>query len=169
MSFEKLGKGEALVWLSGAAGLKAVTFLAALLFSWAYVIPEVNFAPSRLFYSAVVILALVFSYLVYRVGVAGEKPRQTVSLWFSGFFGIDAVTHLVLLVMGWTLVVTDATRVAAEPIIVWDWGVQLVSFVVSAVIAIALWKKAKKSASTPAHRTTKLAAKPAAKTRKKRR
>ncbi len=66
--------------------------------------------------------------------------------------------------MGWTLVVTDATRVAAEPVIVWDWGAQLVSFVVSAVIAIALWKNAKNSASQAVHR----AAKPAAKKRKRR-
>lgn len=142
MSFEKIGKGEALVWLSGAAGVKALQFLSALILGFTFVIPEINFNPSRLFYPTVFIIGLLASYLLYRIGVAGEKPSKVVSLWLSGVFGSTAIGQIVLAVMGWSIVIPQYAFTfssASEPFSF------AAVFIVAAILSIALWKSAKKS------------------------
>ncbi|MEK6924132.1 MAG: hypothetical protein AABW54_02755 [Candidatus Micrarchaeota archaeon] len=140
MGFEKIGKGEALLWLSGASGLSAASMLAALLFNWSYSIPEIGFSPARLFYPTFFVIALVVSYILYRVGVAGEKPAKAASVWFSGVFGKLAVGELVLAVMGWGFVVPQlglSFSSASQPLAF------AAAFVVEVILCLALWNRAK--------------------------
>ncbi len=162
MTFEKIGKGEALLWLSGAAGVETFGMLLAVIAGLSYVIPELNYNPGRLFYPAMFVFGLVAAYLLYRIGVAGERPRKVVALWFSGVFGDLALGQLIFAIMGWSFEVPQLGVVyssSAQPL-----GFALM-FIVALILSLALWMHAKNDGKATAPRPA--AAKAAARKRRR--
>lgn len=166
MTWEKIGKGEALLWLSGGAGVKAFTVLAALVLGWQYAIPGVIAISDRLVYQAAFVASILVAYVLYRIGASGEKPQRTASLWFAGFFGLDALSQLCLAVLGWTFLVTNS---AGTPVFTWESTAQIVNIVVSGIISIALWKHAKNDLKLPSGLKSRGSTRAKASARRKRR